>query len=59
VESPGTHLNSQKLTKLNEKWQRKIIQQNSITSEDIYNFDETDFAIGLARTTEVITCSDN
>ena len=33
---------------------RKIIEQYGITSEDIYNFDETGFAIGLIATAKVV-----
>ena len=37
---------------------REVIQEYGILSEDIYNFDETGFAMGLCATAKVITGSD-
>ena len=36
---------------------RKIIEQYGIADEDIYNFDETGFTIGMVATARVITRS--
>lgn len=33
----------------------RTITQYGITSDDIYNFDESGFAIGISATTKVIT----
>ena len=35
----------------------KTITQYGITSDDIYNFDESGFAMGVSATTKVITQS--
>lgn len=37
---------------------REVIQEYGILSEDIYNFDETGFIMGLCATVKVITNSD-
>jgi hypothetical protein len=37
---------------------RDAVQEYGILSEDIYNFDETGFAMGLCATAKVITGSD-
>jgi hypothetical protein len=34
---------------------QRVIDENGIQSEDIYNFDETGFAMGLISTAKVVT----
>lgn len=46
--------------KIINKWfncVRKTVDKNGILCDDIYNFDKTSFAIGLASTAKVITRS--
>lgn len=44
--------------KIIEKWFNSlqiIIMQHGVTQEDIYNFNETSFTIGLIATTKIVT----
>ncbi|KAF2179514.1 DDE-domain-containing protein [Zopfia rhizophila CBS 207.26] len=52
--------NSKKLTKLEESFDRvqRMIEKYSIAKEDIYNFDETSFQIGVISGGKIVTGSD-